>query len=251
LHFLTKICSPQYITKGRQPTKPLVRLEHTTLNMANPHSKSWLTQQRVKERKNFRLLDSSQSLEEQNFYQGLPCPYDHVIRDQTHQWCYQCVMKIQTGLCGLDVNYIHEDFSAYALKALEMVDIGKPTDCWPVNKFDRSGKPKRISFPDYRQNGKEIVASKVTIKKIMYTLFWGDIGKEVVTNLPGCTDPTCCNPLHLTTIYNRDVKPRKMFNYFDLQRDEKKINLLLNRHLKGYRIEDLLLQSYKPTIAAI
>lgn len=85
----------------------------------------------------------------------------------------------------------------------------------------------------------------------MYTLFWGDVGKEVVTNLPGCTDPTCCNPLHLTTIYNRDPKHRKMFNYLCLDRDDRKINLLLNRHLKNYRIEDLLKQEYRPTIAAI
>ena len=85
----------------------------------------------------------------------------------------------------------------------------------------------------------------------MYTLFWGDTGKEPVTNLPGCSDPTCCNPLHLTTIYNRNPKVRKSFNYLDLNQDERKINLLLNRHLKDYRIEDLLKIEYRPTISPI
>ena len=229
----------------------MVLLEYTTRQMANPNSKSWLTQQRVKERRNFRLLDLSQPLEEQGFYRGLPCPYEHTIRDSTHHWCYQCVVKIQTGLCGLDINYVHEDFSHYAFKALDMVDVRGPNECWPVKAFDKQGKPKRFAFPDYKQNAREVAPNKVTLKKILYTLFWGDTGKEVVTNYPGCSDPTCCNPLHLTTIYNRDTKPRRMFNYLDLERDEKKINLLLNRHLKGYRIEDLLKQEYRPTIAAI
>ena len=219
--------------------------------MANPHSKSWLTQQRVKERKNFRILDPSKNLEEQGFYRGLPCPYEHTIRDSTHHWCYQCVVKIQTGLCGLDINYVHEDFSHYAVKALDMIDVKGPNQCWPVKEFDKQGKPKRLAFPDYKQNAREVSPNKLTLKKIMYTLFWGDVGKEVVTNLPGCTDPTCCNPLHLTTIYNRDIKHRKMFNYLCLDRDDRKINLLLNRHLKNYRIEDLLKQEYRPTIAAI
>jgi hypothetical protein len=229
----------------------VVLLEDTTSNMANPNSQRWLTQQRIKARKNFRLLNSSETLEDQGFYRGLPCPYEHTIRDAKHHWCYQCVLKIQTGLCGLDINYVHEDFSHYAVKALEMVNIGEPGQCWPVKALDKSGRPKRLAFPDYKQNAKEIAPNKVTIKKIMYTLFWGDVGKESVTNLPGCTDPTCCNPLHLTTIYNRDIKPRKMFNYLCLKRDESKIALLLNRHYKNYRIEDLLIQEYRPTIAAI
>ena len=229
----------------------MVLLEDTTSNMANPNSQGWLTQQRIKARKNFRLLNSSETLEGQGFYRGLPCPYEHTIRDAKHHWCYQCVLKIQTGLCGLDINYVHEDFSHYAVKALEMVDVGGPGECWPVKALDKSGRPKRLAFPDYKQNAKEIAPNKVTIKKIMYTLFWGDVGKESVTNLPGCTDPTCCNPLHLTTIYNRDIKPRKMFNYLCLKRDESKIALLLNRHYKNYRIEDLLMQEYRPTIAAI
>lgn len=229
----------------------MVLLEDTTSNMANPNSQRWLTQQRIKARKNFRLLNSSETLEDQGFYRGLPCPYEHTIRDSKHHWCYQCVLKIQTGLCGLDINYVHEDFSHYAVKALEMVNIGEPGQCWPVKALDKSGRPKRLAFPDYKQNAKEIAPNKVTIKKIMYTLFWGDVGKESVTNLPGCTDPTCCNPLHLTTIYNRDIKPRKMFNYLCLKRDESKIALLLNRHYKNYRIEDLLIQEYRPTIAAI
>jgi len=42
-----------------------------------------------------------------------------------------------------------------------------------------------------------------------------------------------------------------MFNYYCLDQDESKIALLLNRHYKGYRIEDLLKQEYRPTIAAI
>ena len=219
--------------------------------MANPNSTSWLTQQRVKERKNFRFLDMSEPIHEQGFYRGLPCPYEHTIRDSTHHWCYQCVLKIQTGLCGLDINYVHEDFSHYAVKALQMVDVREPTECWPVTALDRWGKPKRFAFPDYKQNAREVAPNKVTLKKIMYTLFWGDTGKEPVTNLPGCDDPTCCNPLHLTTIYNRDPKRRKMFNYYCLEQDESKIALLLNRHYKGYRIEDLLKQEYRPTIAAI
>ena len=85
----------------------------------------------------------------------------------------------------------------------------------------------------------------------MYTLFWGDVGKEVVTNYPGCTTPNCANPLHLCSIYNRDTKPRREFNYLDLDINDKKINALLNRNIKDYKIEDLLRKEYRPAIAAI
>jgi len=219
--------------------------------MANPHSLSWLTQQRIKQRKNFRLLDASEALEDQGFIRGLPCPYEHTIRDAEQGWCYQCLIKIQTPIVGLDVNYIHEDFQPYVWRVLDMVDIKNSKECWPINSFDKTGKPKRLVFPDYRQDCKSKSPSKVTIKKVMYTLFWGDVGKEVVTNYPGCTTPNCANPLHSCSIYNRDVKPRREFNYLDLDVNDKKINALLNRNIKDYKIEDLLRKEYRPAIAAI
>lgn len=226
-------------------------LGRVNLTMANPHSKSWTTQQRIKGRKNFRILDTSLGLEEQGFKRGLPCPYEHTIRDVEQGWCYQCLLKIQTSLVGLDINYLHEDFQPYAHRVLEMVDVRGATECWPIKSYDKAGKPKRIVFPDYRQDTKAKAPAKVTIKKVMYTLFWGDVGQEVVTNYPGCTDPNCANPLHLCSIYNRDEHPRKAFNYFDLEPNPEKLNLLLNRKIQGYNIEDLLQKTYRPAIAAI
>ena len=53
---------------------------------------------------------SQKDLENANYYKGFPCPYGHVIRDKKSHWCYHCAIKIQSNVCGFDINNLHIDY---------------------------------------------------------------------------------------------------------------------------------------------
>ena len=53
---------------------------------------------------------SQKDLDVAGYYKGFPCVYGHVIRDKKDHWCYHCAIKIQSNLCGFDINYLHTDY---------------------------------------------------------------------------------------------------------------------------------------------
>ena len=107
------------------------------------------------------------------YYRGFSCPLGHQIRDKKEHWCYQCVRRIQGNICGLDINYLHNIYQQDAREVLSLVEIKKPTECWPIHLEDdlyREYKtPKRINFPSYRTGQMDRRTDRVSIHKAIYT----------------------------------------------------------------------------------
>jgi len=64
------------------------------------------------------------------------------------------VRRIQGNICGLDINYLHNIYQQDARAILNLIEIKKPNECWPIyleeDQHVVSNVPKRISFPSYR-----------------------------------------------------------------------------------------------------
>ncbi|HAW75824.1 MAG TPA: hypothetical protein DCW74_08830 [Alteromonas australica] len=178
------------------------------------------------EKLNFRLLRmrdgglEGQEPEAQGFTRDLyRCAHGHQVRDSEHHWCEACVRKITSNVCGLDINYLDISYRTSAVVNLLLslpVHLG-PDACWPMpSATDRN---KRLILPGAEWK-KTTRAQKYSCRKAIYTLFWGDIGKARVTrNTPphgNCTDPDCCNPLHMVSLFNTQPTPRD-FAYLDLE----------------------------------
>ena len=55
-----------------------------------------------------KLTDSE--LHRHGYYRGYQCPHGHEIRDLEYHWCYECVIKIKSNICGFDLNFLSNDF---------------------------------------------------------------------------------------------------------------------------------------------
>ncbi|QDP50063.1 MAG: hypothetical protein Unbinned3459contig1000_73 [Prokaryotic dsDNA virus sp.] len=157
--------------------------------------------------------------------------------------------RIQGNICGLDINYLHNIYQQDAREVLSLVEIKKPTECWPIHLEDdlyREYKtPKRINFPSYRTGQMDRRTDRVSIHKAIYTFTWGDVGSMRVSRR--CRNKWCGNPLHMCSSWNRaDVL--KDFHYLDLELNPKKLLLMAKRHRHNLPIEDLIAMSYRPTI---
>ncbi len=201
---------------------------------------------------NFRFLpdEKLETLEALGYYVGFPCPLGHKIRDKNEHWCYHCVRRIQGNICGLDVNYLHNVYQEDARALLNLIEIKKPDECWPIvlpkdNNLNAS-VPKRVNFPSYRTGQMDRRTDKVSLSKAIYTFTWGDVGSMRVSRR--CRNNWCGNPLHMCSSWNRaDVL--KDFHYLDLEINPKKLLLMAKRHRLNLPIEDLIAMSYRPTIA--
>ena len=139
------------------------------------------------------------------------------------------------------VNFINDYYRNDVIKALNQVSIGDSTECW-----ENKGS-ERLYFSSWtRLNNRR--RTKVKVSKLLYTLFWGDVGKLSVTrHIKVCENPNCVNPLHLVCTWNTRLPPRH-FHYMDLQIQPKKMAVMALREHNKMSIDDILMKLYKPTI---
>jgi hypothetical protein len=179
---------------------------------------------------NFRFLQNIDSLTEEQlknkgYYRGFVCPHGHIIRDADEHWCYHCVHKIQSNVCGFDINYIHVEYKAKYHKIWHQVEKGSPEDCWNIHT---SGpyNPKRVCMPSYRSAYSHQKSENLSFHKALYTCAWGDVGGMVVTRL--CGNPKCGNPLHLVSSWNKAFPPETV-HPFELNFEPEKL-MVYGRH---------------------
>ena len=106
-------------------------------------------------------------LEEQGYYIGSPCPHGHVIRDTENHWCYFCVKKILSNVCGFDVNYLHKDYKVKYAELWRRVSVGSQNECWIIGDSGHRS-PKRICMPSYRSFYSKVKSENVNIHKALY-----------------------------------------------------------------------------------
>ena len=68
-----------------------------------------------------KLTDSE--LHRHGYYRGYQCPHGHEIRDLEYHWCYECVIKIKSNICGFDLNFLSNDFKNKYYKLWKKIDI--------------------------------------------------------------------------------------------------------------------------------
>lgn len=151
---------------------------------------------------------SEEVLNTHGYYTGFPCPHGHVVRHQEDHWCYFCVKKILSNICGFDINYLHLEYKSRYSKLWNKINIKDPKDCWEIENTSIYS-PRRVCFPSYRSHYSKQKAENVTFHKAIYQCAWGDIGTGVVTRL--CGNPLCGNPLHLVSTWNRSYPPKEIY----------------------------------------
>jgi hypothetical protein len=209
--------------------------------LGNPHHPRPAVARQARPKIPFKLLDPERSIREQGFYYGFPCHLGHTIRHEEEHWCYECVRRIQSNVVGLDVNFINEYYRDDVIKVLNQVSIRDSTECWENNGSDR------LYFSSWnRLNTRN--RTKIKVNKLMYTLFWGDVGKLHCTrHIKVCNNHNCVNPLHSVTSWNTRLPPRHL-HYLDTEMKPEKLAVMALREHNNMSIDDILMKLYKPTI---
>ena len=189
---------------------------------------------------------SSKDLDKAGYYKGFPCVYGHVIRDKEFHWCYHCAIKIQSNICGIDINYLHNDYKMKYFRLWKNVkhNLLDPEMCWPIYAPGIKA-PKRVCFPSYRTFYSDQKAENVTFHKAIYQSTWGDVGALFVTRI--CGNPWCGNPLHMTSRWNRRYPPERM-DQFCVEFDAQKLMRISKAKLLN-RDAEIIKENYKNTIA--
>lgn len=196
----------------------------------------------------FRFIQNLDSITDEQlnklgYYRGYPCPHNHTIRDTNHHWCYHCVMKIKSNICGFDINYLDANYKHKYHELWNKIDISNPEDCWNF-KDTTKRMPNRICLPSYRTHSITGKKDNVNIHKAIYQCAWGDVGSMVVTRT--CKNLTCCNPLHMVSSWNRLYPPSQILP-FDIQFDATKLMQHANLNLRQ-QAHKLIEIHYKQTI---
>jgi len=178
---------------------------------------------------------TDKELDKHSFYKGFPCLHGHVIRDKQEHWCYHCVKKIRSNICGFDVSYLHSLYRKKYEHFFRLVNIASFREHWHWNS-----NKKRLTFPSYRSFDSSKQCDNISIHKLMYQIAWGDVGRLTVTRI--CNDKHCINPLHLASPWNRFAYPKEV-HPMDIEIQPKKL-------LQSFYVPKALLmeQRYKNTI---
>ena len=189
---------------------------------------------------------SQKDLDKAGYYKGFPCVYGHVIRDKEFHWCYHCAIKIQSNICGIDINYLHNDYKMKYFRLWKKIkyNLVDPEMCWKIYAPGVKG-PRRVCFPSYRTFYSDQKAENITFHKAIYQSTWGDVGSLFVTRI--CGDPWCGNPLHMTSRWNRRYPPERM-GQFCVDFDAQKLMRISKAKLLK-RDDEILQENYKKTIA--
>lgn len=191
---------------------------------------------------NIDALDDSQ-LESHGYYRGYPCAHRHRIRDQQHHWCYHCVIKIKSNICGFNLNFIHPYYNYKYEQLWKKISVLDPEDCWDLNLPGSRG-PRRISFPSYRAFHTGRASENVTPHKVIYQCAWGDVGSLTVSRV--CGNQWCGNPLHMVSSWNIGMPPKRI-NPFTLE-FKPELLMMLNRAKLAGREQELIERYYRQTI---
>ena len=189
-----------------------------------------------------KLTDSE--LHNHGYYRGYQCPHGHEIRDLEFHWCYECVVKIKSNICGFDLNFLSNDFKNKYYKLWKKIDIKEPDECWNM-KLTGYKSPNRICFPSYRTFYSRQKSENVNAHKAIYQCAWGDIGSMSVTRL--CGNPWCGNPLHMISSWNAGFPPSKL-TPFHIDFDAQKLMRISKARMLN-RDQEVIKASYKSTIA--
>jgi len=183
-------------------------------------------------------------LEELGYYKGFPCHFSHTIRDIDHHWCYHCVLKIKSNICGFDINYMHVAYQHPYRNLWRQIEVGEPDDCWPIQGFDPDAKPRRVTLASYRLGTGASRKDNVNIHKAIYQCAWGDIGSMVVTRV--CKNLNCGNPLHMVSSWNRLHPPASM-HPFEIEFEPNKLIQFAHFSRQG-KARVIIEHSYRNTI---
>jgi hypothetical protein len=213
--------------------------------MANLNSKL----NELEEQVNFRYLQnisqfSDEQLKEHDYYRGFVCPHGHRIRDNTYHWCYECVQKIKSNICGFDINYLDANYKHKYGSLWKGVEITHPEDCWQTKNLT-GNVPKRVCMPSYRSFYSSQKAENITLHKAIYLCAWGDVGSLTVTRL--CGNSACSNPLHMISSWNRGMPPQKV-HPLDVAFKAEKLMLYARSLNEGLSMKQVVQQEYKNTI---
>tara|TARA_B100000131_G_C18020773_1_gene574457 strand:- start:203 stop:865 length:663 start_codon:yes stop_codon:yes gene_type:complete len=188
-----------------------------------------------------RLTDDE--LKEKEYYRGFPCCHGHTIRDTKEHWCYHCVLKIKSNICGFDINYLDINYKTKYYKLWHHINVKNFEDCWEASLPGKRGL-HRVCFPSYRTQYSCQKSENVTAHKTIYQCAWGDIGTMFVTRI--CGNPWCLNPLHMISRWNRDNFPQKI-NPFVLKFDAQKLMRISKAKLLN-REQEVIEEKYFKTI---
>ena len=189
-------------------------------------------------------LLSDQELRENGYYRGFVCPHGHTIRDMTHHWCYHCVLKIRSNICGFDVNYMDPEYKVKYEKLWKRIRVSDINECWEID-LPGVKSPKRICMPSYRAIYTDNKAEKVNVHKAIYQAAWGDVGSMFVTRV--CGNPWCGNPLHMVSTWNAGMPPKRI-HPFCTKYEAEKLMLMSRARLLG-KTQEVVQNRYKPSIA--
>lgn len=152
-----------------------------------------------------------------HFEVGYPCPWGHKIRHKKDQWCFECVKRITSNECGFDINYLESSYRWYVkdyFRHFIVTPFKFPRDneCWEYPKDQLKATYK---LPNYAALDGDVTS--VSFPKLIYTLFWGDVGKCKVVRT--CKNKRCFNPNHYRSCFNcpEDEPVKIKCKNFDLQ----------------------------------
>lgn len=194
----------------------------------------------------FRYLQDINSLSEEElnahgYYRGSFCTHGHNIRDQEDHWCYMCVQKIMSNMCGFDVNYLHKDYKVKYANLWEVIPVGQFNECWEAPSI-----PKRFCFPSYRSFYCRQKAENVGTYKLLYQCAWGDVGSLFVSRT--CDNKHCCNPLHMSSVFNYNSSPAKIYPFVTKFQYEK-LMLASKRETVNSPLDELVKRQFKLAIS--
>ena len=186
---------------------------------------------------------TEKELDKHGYYIGFPCPHGHVIRDKKEHWCYHCAVKIQSNVCGFDINYLHKDYKTKFNSLWGHIKIKDFNECWEASLPGKRNL-NRVCFPSYRSQYTCQKSENTTPHKVIYNCAWGDIGNVFVTRL--CSNPWCLNPLHMFSTFNRRLYPTKI-QPFCTKFDAAKL-MRLSKAKTLNREQEIIEEKYSKTI---
>lgn len=192
---------------------------------------------------NLALLNNTE-LESHGYYRGFVCPHGHHIRDQEFHWCYDCVQRIKSNICGFDVNYLHPHYKHKYHSLWQRINITHPEECWEIHSTG-NGPFKRICMPSYRSGYAAQKSENVNVHKAIYQCAWGDVGNLTVSRL--CGNLYCGNPLHMISSWNRGKAPKNV-SPLEVQFKAEKLMLYARETNSGHTIKPVVEREYKNTI---
>ena len=201
------------------------------------------------EQLSFRYIRNIQSyddvqLKEYGYYRGFVCPHGHIIRDIDNHWCYECIKRIKSNICGFDVNYLHTHYKSKYASLWKKIEIGHPDECWNIKSFT-AASTKRVCMPSYRAFYSKNLSENVTTHKALYQCAWGDVGALSVTRR--CANSSCGNPLHMVSNWNRGMPPQSV-SPFELEFQAEKLMMYARNINTNQDIESAVKKQYKNTI---